>query len=84
MRLARRSCASEAAQHRDAADEGRLDARGIILGGTVIVNQGRILPPWQLIASVSVESLLRRNRTLAPHLLINNGRWLIRFSEYWY
>jgi hypothetical protein len=43
---------SEAAQQRDAADEGRLDTRGSIILGRVIVNQGKVVRPSQLIASV--------------------------------
>ena len=42
----------EAAEQRDAADEGRLEAGGSIIGGTVIVNQGKVVRPSQLIASV--------------------------------
>jgi hypothetical protein len=41
-----------AAEQRDAADEGRLEASGSILVGTVIVSQGRVVRPSQLIASV--------------------------------
>ncbi len=41
-----------AIQHRDAADEGRLDACGNIIGGKVIVNEGKVVRPSQLIASV--------------------------------
>jgi hypothetical protein len=43
---------SAAAQQRDAADEGRLEASGSISVGTVIVNQGKVVRPSQLIASV--------------------------------
>ncbi len=43
---------TEAAEQRDAADEGRLDAGGSIIVGTVIVNQGEVVRPSQLIASV--------------------------------
>ncbi len=43
---------SRAAQQRDAADEGRLDPCGSIVVGTVIVNQGKVVRPSQLIASV--------------------------------
>ena len=40
-------------EQRDAADEGRLDAYGsIIVGNKVIVNQGKVVRPSQLIASV--------------------------------
>jgi hypothetical protein len=43
----------EAVQQRDAADEGRLDACGsIIVGSKVIVNEGEVVRPSQLIASV--------------------------------
>jgi hypothetical protein len=42
----------EAAEQRDAADEGRLDACGRTMVGTVIVNQGKVVRPSQLIASV--------------------------------
>jgi hypothetical protein len=43
----------DAAQQRDAADEGRLDAYGsAIVGNKVIVNQGEVVRPSQLIASV--------------------------------
>jgi hypothetical protein len=41
-----------ATQQRDAADEGRLDAYGSIIGGRIIVNQGEVVRPSQLIASV--------------------------------
>jgi hypothetical protein len=41
-----------AAQQRDAADEGRLEPSGSIMVGSVIVNQGEIVRPSQLIASV--------------------------------
>jgi hypothetical protein len=42
-----------AAQQRDAADEGRLEACGrIIVGNKVLVNQGEVVRPSQLIASV--------------------------------
>ncbi len=41
-----------AAQQRDAADEGRLEASGSIMIGPVIVNQGKVVRPSQLIASV--------------------------------
>jgi hypothetical protein len=45
--------ATEAAEQRDAADEGRLDAYGsIIVGNEVIVSEGRVVRPSQLIASV--------------------------------
>ncbi len=43
---------SGAAEQRDAADEGRLEAGGTIFVGTVIVNQGEVARPSQLIASV--------------------------------
>jgi hypothetical protein len=43
----------EAAQQRDAADEGRLDACGsIIVDNKVIVDEGKVVRPSQLIASV--------------------------------
>jgi hypothetical protein len=41
-----------AAQQRDAADEGRLEASGRIVVGTVIVDEGKVVRPSQLIASV--------------------------------
>jgi hypothetical protein len=41
-----------AAEQRDAADEGRLDACGTIIVGKVIVNHGKVVRPSQLIASV--------------------------------
>ncbi len=41
-----------ATQQRDAADEGRLELSGNIIIGTVIVNQGEVVRPSQLIASV--------------------------------
>jgi hypothetical protein len=42
-----------AAQQRDAADEGRLEPGGsIIVGNKVIVDQGKVVRPSQLIASV--------------------------------
>jgi hypothetical protein len=42
----------EAVQQRDAADEGRLEPSGSIIVGTVIVSQGKVVRPSQLIASV--------------------------------
>ena len=44
--------ATEAAEQRDAADEGRLVACGSIMAGPVIVNEGKVVRPSQLIASV--------------------------------
>ncbi len=41
-----------ATEQRDAADEGRLEASGSIIVGAVIVNQGEVVRPSQLIASV--------------------------------
>jgi hypothetical protein len=42
-----------AVEQRDAADEGRLEACGsIVIGNKLIVNQGRVVRPSQLIASV--------------------------------
>jgi hypothetical protein len=41
-----------AAEQRDAADEGRLEASGRMVLGTVIVNEGEVVRPSQLIASV--------------------------------
>ena len=43
---------ARAAEQRDAADEGRLDACGSIIVGRVIVNVGEVVRPSQLIASV--------------------------------
>jgi hypothetical protein len=50
----RRACrpSREAAQQRDAADEGRMDAYGNVLAGKVILYQGEVVRPSQLIASV--------------------------------
>jgi hypothetical protein len=42
----------DAVEQRDAADEGRLEAYGSIIIGRVIVNQGEVVRPSQLIASV--------------------------------
>jgi len=42
----------DAAQQRDAADEGQLETCGSTVVGTVIVNQGEVVRPSQLIASV--------------------------------
>ena len=54
---------SGVAQQRDAADEGRLDACGsIVVGRKAIVNQGEIVRPSQLIASV--RHLLARGDTM--------------------
>jgi hypothetical protein len=47
------SGAHRAAEQRDAADEGRLDASGSIVVGSVIVCEGTVVRPSQLIASVS-------------------------------
>ena len=41
-----------AVEQRDAADEGRLEASGNAMVGTVIVSQGKVVRPSQLIASV--------------------------------
>jgi hypothetical protein len=41
-----------AVQQRDAADEGRLEASESIVAGPVIVNEGEVVRPSQLIASV--------------------------------
>ncbi len=41
-----------AAEQRDAADEGRLEACGSSIIGTLIVDQGKVVRPSQLIASV--------------------------------
>jgi hypothetical protein len=41
-----------AGEQRDAADEGRLDPYGNTIVGEVIVNQGKVVRPSQLIASV--------------------------------
>ena len=43
---------SRAVEQRDAADEGRLEPSGTIMVGPVIVNQGKVVRPSQLIASV--------------------------------
>jgi hypothetical protein len=43
---------SGAAQQRDAADEGRLEVSGSAMVGEIIVNQGKVVRPSQLIASV--------------------------------
>jgi hypothetical protein len=48
----RRQEAVRAAQQRDAADEGRLEPGGDTSVGTVIVDDGKIVRPSQLIASV--------------------------------
>jgi hypothetical protein len=42
----------EAAQQRDAADEGRLEPSGSIIVGQVIVSETKVVRPSQLIASV--------------------------------
>ncbi len=42
----------DAAEQRDAADEGRLEASGAIIVGALIVDQGKVVRPSQLIASV--------------------------------
>jgi outer membrane protein assembly factor BamE (lipoprotein component of BamABCDE complex) len=63
---------SEAAQQRDAADEGRLDTRGSIILGRVIVNQGKVVRPSQLIASVrqTEGEVARGTRILMARLLL--------------
>jgi hypothetical protein len=43
---------SEAAEQRDAADEGRLEPGGSIILGRTIVKEGKVVRPSQLIASV--------------------------------
>jgi hypothetical protein len=57
----------EATQQRDAADEGRLEASGSIIVGENIVNEGRVVRPSQLIASV------RRTRRITSIGRINSG-----------
>jgi hypothetical protein len=54
---------SEAAQQRDAADEGRLEAYESMMVGTVIVDEGEVVRPSQLIASVrqTIEDGRRRD-----------------------
>jgi hypothetical protein len=42
----------EAAEQRDAADEGRLEASGSTIVGKVIVSRAEVVRPSQLIASV--------------------------------
>ena len=42
----------EATQQADEADEGRLEPSGRIMVGPVIVNQGKVVRPSQLIRSV--------------------------------
>ena len=53
----------EAAEQRDAADEGRLATSGSIMVGPVIVNQGKVVRPSQLIASV--------RRTVPSPMVVN-------------
>ncbi len=43
---------NEVVEQRDAADEGRLEASESTVVGAVIVNQGKVVRPSQLIASV--------------------------------
>jgi len=43
---------NDAAEQRDAADEGRLEASGSITVGSVIVSEGKVVRPSPLIASV--------------------------------
>ncbi len=49
-------------EQRDAADEGRLETNGGIMLGTVIVNQGEVVRPSQLIASVRRTFVRERRR----------------------
>ncbi len=46
----------DGAEQRDAADEGRLEACGSAMVGTVIVDEGKVVRPSQLIASVGPTS----------------------------
>jgi hypothetical protein len=50
--MATPSKSERATEQRDAADEGRLEACGSIVVGMVIVNDGAVVRPLQLIASV--------------------------------
>jgi hypothetical protein len=60
-----------AAQQRDAADEGRLELCGsTIVGNEIIMNQGRVVRPSQLIASVGPT---RRGRGGAFERLTERG-----------
>ncbi len=52
----------EAAEQRDAADEGRLEAYGGALIGSLIVDEGRVVRPSQLIASVRRTFVRERRR----------------------
>ena len=45
----------EAAEQRDAADEGRVQASGSITVGTVIVQEGEVVRPSQLIRECSAD-----------------------------
>ena len=42
----------DAAQQADAADEGRLEASGSIMVGAVIMDEGKVVRPSQLIRGV--------------------------------
>jgi hypothetical protein len=66
---------SEAAEQRDAADEGRLDVGGSALVGELIVNRGAVVRPSQLIASVrqTIEEG-RKRRTRRPPAGERDGR----------
>jgi hypothetical protein len=64
---------SGAAQQRDAADEGRLEPSGSIIVGKVIVTEGKVVRPSQLIASVRQT----RGRTLQP-----DPRWRTGLTGY--
>jgi hypothetical protein len=66
----RRAGGRDATEQADAADEGRLDASGSIIVGPVIVNEGRVVRPSQLIRSVRQTTRDREERDVQA-----NGRW---------
>jgi hypothetical protein len=75
-------------EQRDAADEGRLEPYGsIIVGNKVIVNQGEVVRPSQLIASVrrtrcgSVEK--DQGKTVARRRAFSSALVLMRAGASW-
>ena len=48
---------NDVVEQRDAADEGRLEACGSFIVGSVIVREGKVVRPSQLIASVGLTLL---------------------------
>jgi hypothetical protein len=63
-----------AVQQRDAADEGRLEASGSLTVGRAIVNQGKVVRPSQLVASVRLTTKDGEERDVPMDAGLQNQR----------